>query len=62
MRLLLAKDCLREVKLKNGDGISESASEDFEILPSLLPVLRGMCGPPSYVQDPLYILVQAIFN
>lgn len=38
MRLLLAKDCLRVVKLKNGEGMLASASDAREILPSLLPV------------------------
>lgn len=38
VRLLLAKDCLRVVKLENGEGMLAKASESSETFPSRLPV------------------------
>ena len=43
-RLLLAKDCFRVVKLKNGDGMLARASDLRDMIPSLLPVSTSQIG------------------
>ena len=48
VRPLLAKLCLRELKLKTGGGMLARASEASDTLPSLLPVSTSHIGFLNY--------------